>query len=496
MADAEYEPDVPAAATGIPGLDDVLGGGFPAHHLHLVEGAPGTGKTTLALRFLLEGVQQGERALYVSLAETARELRTVARRHGWSIEAVNFHEVITSEESRDQSVMYHSSEVELSETVQQVLAQIEATQPARVVIDSLSELRLLAQNSLRYRRQMLALKRFFDERQCTVLLLDDQTAGGEDLQVQSIAHGVVVLEQMTPEYGGDRRRLRVRKLRGTGYRSGYHDFILSQGGLAVFPRLVAAEHPGEFHPELLPSGIAALDTLLAGGLVRGTSTLVLGPAGIGKSSLAMQYAVAAAERGEHAAIFLFDETVAVALARTRGLGLPIEEHVQAGRIHLQQINPAELSPGEFAAALRRAVESDGATVVVVDSVNGYLNAMPEEQFLTLQLHELLTYLNQRGVVTLLVVAQHGLVGTMQTPIDVSYLTDTVILLRYFEDRGRVRQAIAVVKKRVGGHERTLRELHLGREGITIGEPLLQFQGVLTGIPTLDPSDPPPREAPG
>jgi circadian clock protein KaiC len=484
MVEIEDELEDPRAATGIAGLDAVLGGGFPVHHLHLVEGTPGTGKTTLALRFLLEGVHRGERGLYITLSETARELRVTARRHGWSVEGLDFREVIAPEESHEQSVMYHPSEVELSETIRRLLGEIEQTQPARIVVDSLSELRLIAQNSLRYRRQMLAFKQFFDERQSTVLLLDDQTAGGEDLQLQSIAHGVLVLEQLAPEYGAERRRLRVRKMRGTDYRGGYHDFIIKKGGLEVFPRLVAAEHLGEFLRGQLPSGVKALDRLLAGGLERGTSTLIMGPAGVGKSSIAMQYAAAAAERGEVVALFLFDETVALARSRTEGLGIPLGKHLETGRIQMQQIDPAELSPGEFSAAIQRAVEKNGARVVVVDSVNGYLNAMPQERALHLQLHELLTYLSQQGVATILIVAQHGLVGNMQSPIDASYLADTLILLRYFEAAGHVRQAISVLKKRIGGHERTLRELRLGPDGIQVGEPLLEFHGVLTGVPTL------------
>jgi circadian clock protein KaiC len=485
MIEDEDDLEDKRASTGIAGLDAVLGGGFPVHHLHLVEGMPGTGKTTLALRFLFAGSEQGERGLYITLSESARELRITARRHGWSRGEIEIREVITSEESREQSVMYHPSEVELSETMRRLLDEIEETKPVRIVVDSLSELRLIAQNSLRYRRQMLAFKQFFDRHPATVLLLDDQTAGGEDLQLQSIAHGVIVLEQLAPDYGAECRRLRVRKMRGTQYRGGYHDFVIKKGGLEVFPRLVAAEHAAEFHRGQLPSGVVPLDTLLAGGLERGTSTLLIGPAGAGKSSVAMQYVVAAAERGEGAAVFLFDESAPLVRTRAEGLGMPLEKHLAAGRIHLQQINPAELSPGEFSAAIQTAVETQGARVVVIDSVNGYLNAMPGERALHLHLHELLMYLSQQGVATILIVAQHGLLGNMQSPIDASYLADTLIVFRYFENRGHVRQAISVLKKRIGGHERTLRELRLGPEGIQVSEPLVEFQGVLTGVPVVN-----------
>ncbi len=491
-----HAPEPPALVeAGIAGLDHVLGGGLTPNRLYLVEGDPGSGKTTLALQFLLEGARVGERGLYVTLSETKDELLGVALSHGWSLDRLDVCELIPSEDSLlpdAQTRMFHPSEVELAETTRAVLTEVERTKPARVVFDSLSEMRLLAQNPLRYRRQILALKQFFTGRQCTVLLLDDRTSEVTDLQLQSLAHGVVSLEHLAPEYGAERRRLRVVKMRGKEFRGGYHDFCIRRGGLEVFPRLVAAEHQHPFAAGQVQSGVAALDALIGGGLDRGTSALLMGPAGSGKSSIAVQYAVAAAARGERAAIFTFDESVATLQARSAGLGMDLKGHMDAGRVGVQQVDPGELSPGEFADAVRRAVERDGARVVVIDSLNGYLQAMPEERFLTIQLHELLTYLGQQGVVTLLVVAQHGLLGTgMQTPVDASYLADAVILLRYFEAGGRLRRAISVVKKRSGPHEATLREMALGPTGLWVGEPLTDFHGVLTGTPTfLKPAGPP------
>ncbi len=474
--------------TGVEGLDNILGGGLTPNRLYLVEGDPGAGKTTLGLQYLLAGARRGDAGLYVTLSETKEELAGVARSHGWSLDALVVCELIPTEDSLlpdAQTRMFHPSEVELSETTRAVLAEVERTKPARVVFDSLSEMRLLAQNALRYRRQILALKQFFIGRQCTVLLLDDRTSEVSDLQLQSLAHGVLTLEQLSPEYGAERRRLRVVKMRGQSFRGGYHDFRIVRGGLDVFPRLVAAEHHRPFPPDQAPSGVPALDALLGGGLEKGTSALLIGPAGSGKSSLATQYAVTAARRGERAAIFTFDESTETLLVRSEGLGLDLRAQVAAGRVVFQQVDPAELSPGEFAHVVRRAVERDGARVVVIDSLNGYLNAMPEERFLTIQLHEMLTYLGQQGVVSLLIVAQHGLVGSaMQTPVDSSYLADAVILLRYFEAGGRLRRAVSVVKKRRGAHETTIRELTMDAEGLHVGKPLEEFQGVLTGVPTL------------
>ena len=419
MAEPHLKPQVQRSTTGVPGLDDILNGGLLSHRLYLIDGDPGAGKTTLALQFLLEGVHAGEKCLYITLSETKEELSAGAASHGWSLDGIEIVELIAEESDLDgesQVTMYHPSEVELTETTRRVLDAVEKTNASRIVFDSLSELRLLAQNSLRYRRQILALKQFFIGRKCTVLLLDDRTSEGSDLQLQSIAHGVVSLDQLSPVYGAERRRLRVMKLRGSSFRGGYHDFTIREGGIVVFPRLVASEHSEPFDRERIKSGVTALDALLGGGPDRGTSTLLMGPAGSGKSTIAVQYAVAAAERGDHAVIFAFDESLATLKARTEALGIKFSEGLAAGQVKVQQVDPAELSPGEFVGLVRESVEKNNARVVVIDSLNGYMNAMPEEQFLTAQLHELLTYLGRQGVTTLMVVAQHGMVGAqMQSP---------------------------------------------------------------------------------
>ena len=484
--------DTTAVATGIGGLDNILAGGFTANRIYLIEGDPGSGKTTLALQYLLEGRRAGESGMYVSLSETKEELEGVARSHGWSLEGIHCHELLPSDESLlpdAQTRLFHPSEVELSDTTRSILAEVDARKPSRVVFDSLSEMRLLAQHPLRYRRQVLALKQFFIGRECTVLLLDDRTAADNDLQLHSLAHGVISLGHMAQEYGSERRRLRIMKMRGRAFRGGFHDFIIRTGGLEVFPRLVAAEHYRAFDDAPLKSGIADLDQLTGGGLHRGTSTLLMGPAGSGKSTLATVWAVAAAERGERSVIFTFDESLATLAMRSQGLGIDLKRQMDARRIRVQQVDPGELSPGEFIHSIRRAVEREGARVLVIDSLNGYLNAMPEERYLTIQLHEVLTYLGQQGVVTLMVVAQRGLLGSgMQAPIDASYLADTVIALRYFEARGKLRRAISVIKKRSGAHEDTLRELSLRRSGIALGKPLHDFHGVMSGMPTMVPRD--------
>jgi circadian clock protein KaiC len=488
------EPE-PVAATYVAGLDDILGGGFTPNRLYLIEGVPGSGKTTLAMQFLLAGVKNREEALYVTLSETEEELKAVAASHGWSLDGITIRQLVPSEgtlDTAEQYTVFHASEVELSETMKPILADVERLKPSRVVLDSLSELRLLAGNPLRYRRQILALKQFFAGRRCTVLLLDDLTAVDRDLQVQSIAHGVVALEQLSPEYGAERRRLRVVKYRGKEFRGGYHDYMIKRGGLDVYPRLVAAEHRQATSRNTLSSGIKGVDVLLGGGIEEGTSTLIVGPAGTGKSTLAMQFAVAAADRGQPSALFIFDESLNTLVSRATGMGIRLADHIKNRRIIPQEVDPAELSPGEFAHAIRSSVERDHVAIVVIDSLNGYLNAMPEERFLAIQLHELLTYLGQNGIATLLIGAHQGLIGsTMQSPVDASYLADAVILLRYFEVRGEVRQAISVMKKRGGKHERTIREFRLDSDGVHVGEPLTKFHGVLTGVPTYDGEDPQP-----
>jgi circadian clock protein KaiC len=498
VASAPSEPELDVLlSTGVPGLDDVLGGGLTPNRLYLVEGTPGAGKTTIALQFLLEGTLRGESVLYVTLSETATELRGVARSHGWDLSAIHMRELLPSQDSLlpdEQYTMFHPSEVELSETTLKILADVDTLKPTRVVFDSLSEMRLLSGTSLRYRRQILALKQFFAGRQCTVLLLDDMTATEHDLQVQSIAHAVLLLEQLNPDYGAARRRLVVVKYRGKAFRGGYHDYKIIHGGLQVFPRLVASEHPSRAMQRKLPSGIAALDDLLGGGIELGTSTLFVGAPGTGKSTIAVQFALAAARRGEHAALFIFDESINTLCSRCEGMGMDLAPYLASGHIRVKQVDPAELSPGELVHGIRIAVTQHQASVVIIDSLNGYLNAMPDERFLIVQLHELLTYLGQAGVATLLVGAQHGMIGTqMQTPVDASYLADAVVMLRYFESRGEVRQAISVMKKRGGAHERTIRDFRMTATGLHVGEPLRNFRGILTGVPV--PEDAAPTAAP-
>ena len=472
-------------STGNPGLDDILGGGLDADRMYLYEGRPGAGKTTLALQFLLDGARRGERVLYITLSETERELQLVARRHGWSLEGVEIAELVPPETLLDQSqeiTLLHPAELELGETTRLILERVRSSNPSRLVIDSLSELRLLAQNPLRYRRQVLSLKQFFASRNCTVVLLDDKTSQQNDLQLHSISHGVVLLEQLAIDYGAERRRLRVIKMRGIDFRGGFHDMRIVRGGIEVYPRLVASEHHADFSGDFTPSGNAGLDALLGGGLERGTNALLIGAAGVGKSSLALTYTLSAADRGERSALFAFDEGRGTIEARSKALGLDLAPRIDAGMVLFQQVDPAEMSPGEFAAIVRRRVEDDGVRMVVIDSLNGYLNAMPDERFLILQMHELLTYLAQQGVVTILVLAQHGMVGAMETPLDISYLSDAVVMLRYFEHSGMVRRALSVVKKRSGYHEQSIREFQLGPRGLVVGPPLTEFSGLLAGTP--------------
>ena len=487
MSGSEAAPsEIRKISTGIEGFDDVLGGGLPAGRMYLLEGDPGTGKTTLALQFLLAGRRDGDRVAFITLSESRTELVASAASHGWSLNGLNIREYAATADtlSGDGPVtMFPPSEVELPETVRHLIRDIEAIDPHRIVIDSLSELRLLAQDSFRYRRQLLELKQFFLNRQCTVLLLDDRTAGDRDRHVQSIVHGVVHLEQLAPEYGAERRRLRLSKIRGTSYRGGWHDYLIRQGGLEVFPRLTAADHRHRVARKTLSSGLESLDALLGGGALTGTSLLLLGPAGVGKTTLAVQFAVAAARRGQRTALFAFDEIADLLLERTVEIGLPVREFVETGLISVRQVDPAELSPGEFAHVIRRAVDQEGAEVVVIDSLNGYLSAMPDERQLPAQLHELLSFLAQRNVATILVFGQQGTMGTqVSSPVDTSYLADTIVLMRFFEVEGRVRKAVSVIKKRGGPHEDTIRELAIGPGGPVIGQALTEFHGVLTGVP--------------
>ena len=471
--------------TGISGLDDILGGGLTKHRVYLVEGTPGTGKTTLSIQFLLEGVRRGEVGLYITLSETTEELSAVAATHGWSLEPLSLFELVNQgdlDPEREQTIL-HPSEVELGETTRDVMKRVEELRPSRCVFDSLSEMRLLAQNPLRYRRQILALKQFFARRDCTVLMLDDRTSDPNDLQLHSIAHGVISLEQAARDFGTERRRLRIVKMRGIKFRGGYHDFTLDRGGLSVYPRLVAAEHGSEFSSQATSTGNRQLDHLLGGGLTPGTNTLLSGPSGVGKTTTAMFCILSALNRGEKATYFLFDEGIKTLLVRSKALGMDLGPYIEQGKLDIQQIDPAELSPGEFTSRAQVAVEKRGSTHICIDSLNAYLQAMPGEQFLLLQMHELLNYLNQSGVTTMLILGQHGLLGDMRSDIDLSYLSDTILLFRFFEAKAEVRTAISVVKSRTSSHERSIREFKLSALGLEVGEALRDFEGVLSGLPS-------------
>jgi circadian clock protein KaiC len=471
-------------SVGIADLDTILGGGLTANRAYLLEGTPGSGKTTIALQFLLEGVRCGERGLYITLSETAAELKEVARSHHWNLADIELFELVSGDgldPEAEQSIL-EPSEVELGETIQRVMECVDRLKPTRVVFDSLSEMRLLAQNSLRYRRQILALKQYFSTRRCTVLMLDDRSSDPNDLQLHSIAHGVITLEQTAQDYGTERRRLRVVKMRGVKYRGGFHDFVIETGGVAVFPRLVAAEHHSEFTEELVSTGLERLDHLLGGGLSIGTNVLFNGPSGVGKTSTAVQCGISAIERGEKAAYYLFDEGRTTMLARARAMGMNLQPYLDSGALTVTQIDPAELSPGEFASWVRDAVENKGIRFLVIDSLNAFLQAMPGEKYLVLQMHEMLSYLNQQGVITILILGQHGIIGDVRSDVDLSYLSDTIVLFRYFEAKGEMLKAVSVAKSRTTPHEASIREFRLSRAGITIGEPLRDFEGVLTGLP--------------
>jgi circadian clock protein KaiC len=480
--------EAPRLDTGTPGLNDILLGGLPPGQMYLLEGYPGSGKTTLAMQFIRTGVAQGEASLYITLSEPRSELEGSMHSHGWDPADIPIAEFTPAEASlspQEQYTVFHPSEIELATTVQRLTQIIEEVKPVRLVIDSLSELRLLASDAMRYRRQLLALKQFFSGRATTVLLLDDRTVNdGNDFQLRSIAHGVISLNTVPRSFGVTRRQLEVVKMRGSSYREGFHDYTIKYGGVRVYPRLVAAEHTQPVSQERLQSGVTALDKMFGGGLARGSSTLLTGPTGVGKSTIAMQYAYAAAKRGDRSIVYTFDEIVSIAKARGTSLGMDVQTEIDRGTMAMCQVDPAELSPGEFIWQIRRDVEMHDTRVVVIDSLNGFMNSMPGERDLTLHLHELLGYLNQKGVVTFLVLTLQGLVGTMHAEVDVSYLSDTVVLLRYFEAEGTIRQVISVLKQRVGAHERTLREFSMGKDGVSVGPPLSSFRGVLTGIPDL------------
>ncbi len=479
-------PVQPRARTGLDGLDEVLGGGLPRNHIYLLDGEPGTGKTTLALQYLLEGAVHGERGLYVTLSESEVELTEVAASHGWTLDEVTVFELTADAvggSADEEYTIFHPAEVELKQTMSAVFEIVERVRPTRVVIDSLSEMRLLARDALRFRRQILSLKQFFAGRDCTVLLLDDKSAPAGDMQLHSLAHGVILLEHLAMEYGAERRRLQVTKLRGVRFRGGYHDFRIRTGGIQVFQRIRTAATQERIDGGLMLSGNPELEALLGGGLTRGTSTLVTGAAGTGKTVMCVQYMRAAVERGETVSAFMFDERLSTFRLRAESLGFDLDAPIRDGRLRLHQVEPTEMSPGEFASVVAEAVEEHGATLVIIDSINGYMNAMPSERLLGIQLHELLSYLSNHGVTSILTLVQHGVFGgPVDEDAEVSYLADTVVLLRYFEFQGSVHNAISVVKRRSGAHEKTIRQLRIGARGLEVGAPLQQFQGVLSGVP--------------
>lgn len=480
------------APTGIAGLDEILRGGLPNHQMYFIQGDPGAGKTTLSFQFLLEGVRRGEKALYVTLSASERDLERVARSHGWDLTGVVIHEQFKLDNAADTTI-FRPADVELAKTVRAILDVIDVHQPDRVVIDSLGEIRLLSDSLLRYRKQLLAMKEFFRNRSITALVLDDRSAGARESEIQGLAEGVVVLSVSAPLYGNTRRSIEVVKLRGVGFRGGCHDFTISKGGITVFPRLSAGQHMVSRHEGLIQSGVKSIDTLVGGGLERGSATLIMGPAGVGKSSLAMQFAATAASRGERVAFFIFEEHRTVFAKRSASLGFDVDRLTASGNLVVQQIDPAEMSPGEFAYAVRTSVETEGASIVVIDSLNGYFNAMPEEHFLTLHLHELFSYLTDAAVTTIVIVSQHGALGQVSSPVDVSYLADSVILLRYYETRGAFGRAISMLKKRTSAHEQTVRDYQLTSSGVRAGSVLKQFRGILAGMQAAE--TPAPEQQP-
>lgn len=482
-------PDGDAApiSTGVEGLDLILSGGYAANRVHLIEGRPGCGKTTLGMQFLLDGLERGEPCLYITLSESKRELLSVAARHGWSLDRLTIYELVPPELSLDpaqQQSLVYTSDLELGETVRMALAEVERVKPTRVVFDSLSEIRLLSQGSVRYRRQVLALKSYFLLNDATVLMLDDLTGERDDLNLHSISHAVIRLDLATPNYGSERRRLSVIKMRGTAFRGGYHDLIIQRGGMRVFPRFDVEDASPKGAPEKVASNIAELDAVLGGGLDRGTSTLIVGPSGAGKSTLAISILKAALDRGEAALLVTFDETAGIVLQRAAGVSLDLAPYVSTGQLQIEQIDPAKVSPGEFAGCVRDAVEGRAARIVLIDSLTGYLAAMGDEPSLLLQMHEMLTYLNQSNILTLLILAQHGMIGQMHSSVDLTYVSDSVMILRFFESQGRVRRALSVLKKRTGAHEDTIREFRIDSQGVRVGPVLEEFRGVLTGVPTF------------